>query len=195
MTPLLEVVGAEASYGTLPVLFGVDLLIKPGEAVTLLGRNGMGKTTTVRCIVGLLKATSGTIRLEGRRIDGWTADRIGRAGIALVPEGRRIFPNLSVRENLLAFAADRSGAATPWTLARVYDLFPRLAERAANMRSQPLAASRAGHRSRAARPQPPHPRRRGKSHAAAARRDLGACSPSCRTGLAILAIDKMSTGW
>ena len=136
MTPLLEVVGVQAGYGTLPVLFGVDLAIKPGEAVTLLGRNGMGKTTTVRCIVGLLKATSGMIRFEGRRIDGWTADRIGRAGIALVPEGRRIFPNLSVRENLIAFAADRRGAATPWTLERVYALFPRLAERADNMGSQ-----------------------------------------------------------
>jgi branched-chain amino acid transport system ATP-binding protein len=90
----------------------------------------------VRCIVGLLKASSGMIRFEGRRIDGWTADRIGRAGIALVPEGRRIFPNLSVRENLIAFAADRSGAATPWTLERIYDLFPRLAERAGNMGSQ-----------------------------------------------------------
>ena len=111
MTPLLEVVGAHASYGTLPVLFGVDLTIKSGEAVTLLGRNGMGKTTTVRCIVGLLKATSGMILFEGRRIDGWTADRIGRAGIALVPEGRRIFPNLNVRENLIAFAASR-GAVT-----------------------------------------------------------------------------------
>jgi branched-chain amino acid transport system ATP-binding protein len=122
----------QAGYDTLPVLFGVDLSIKPGEAVTLLGRNGMGKTTTVRCIVGLLKARSGTIRLEGRRIDGWTADRIGRAGIALVPEGRRIFPNLSVRENLLAFAA-RRGAVPPWTLERVYALFPRLAERAGNM--------------------------------------------------------------
>jgi branched-chain amino acid transport system ATP-binding protein len=133
MTPLLEVVGAEAGYGTLPVLFGVDLAIKPGEAVTLLGRNGMGKTTTVRCIVGLSKTTSGMIRFEGRRIDGWTADRIGRAGIALVPEGRRIFPNLSVRENLIAFAADRSGTATPWTLERVYALFPRLAERAGSM--------------------------------------------------------------
>jgi branched-chain amino acid transport system ATP-binding protein len=133
MTPLLEVEGVQAGYDTLPVLFGVDLAIKPGEAVTLLGRNGMGKTTTVRCIVGLLKATSGMIRFEGRRIDGWTADRVGRAGIALVPEGRRIFPNLSVRENLLAFAADRSGAATPWTLERVYVLFPRLAERAGNM--------------------------------------------------------------
>ena len=132
MTPLLEVVGVQAGYGTLPVLFGVDLLIKPGEAVTLLGRNGMGKTTTVRCIVGLSKATAGSIRLEGRRIDGWTADRVGRAGIALVPEGRRIFPNLSVRENLLAFAANR-GAVPPWTLERVYALFPRLAERAGNM--------------------------------------------------------------
>jgi branched-chain amino acid transport system ATP-binding protein len=136
MTPLLEVEGVQASYGTLPVLFSIDLAIKPGEAVTLLGRNGMGKTTTVRCIVGLLQATSGTIRFEGRRIDGWTADRVGRAGIALVPEGRRIFPNLSVRENLIAFAANRRGAATPWTLERVYALFPRLAERADNMGAQ-----------------------------------------------------------
>ncbi|SEO55234.1 branched-chain amino acid transport system ATP-binding protein [Rhodospirillales bacterium URHD0017] len=135
MTALLEIEGVQAGYGTLPVLFGVDLAIKPGEAVTLLGRNGMGKTTTVRCIVGLLKPTSGMIRFEGRRIDGWTADRIGRAGIALVPEGGRIFPNLSVRENLIAFAANR-GAATPWTLERIYTLFPRLAERADNMGSQ-----------------------------------------------------------
>jgi branched-chain amino acid transport system ATP-binding protein len=132
MTPLLEVEGVQAGYDTLPVLFGIDLSIKPGEAVTLLGRNGMGKTTTVRCIVGLSRPTSGTIRFEGRRIDGWTADRIGRAGIALVPEGRRIFPNLSVRENLLAFAANR-GAVAPWTLERVYALFPLLAERAGNM--------------------------------------------------------------
>jgi ABC-type uncharacterized transport system ATPase subunit len=133
VTPLLEVDGVQAGYGTLPVLFGVDLAIMPGEAVTLLGRNGMGKTTTVRCIVGLLKSTAGSIRLDGRRIDGWTADRIGRAGIALVPEGRRIFANLSVRENLIAFAADRSGANTPWTLERIFALFPRLAERAGNM--------------------------------------------------------------
>jgi len=136
MTPLLEVEGVEAGYGTLPVLFGVNLLIRPGEAVTLLGRNGVGKTTTVRCIVGLLKASAGTIRFDGRRIDGWTAVRVGRAGIALVPEGRRIFPNLTVRENLLAFAANRSGAAGPWTLERVCALFPRLAERAGNMGSQ-----------------------------------------------------------
>jgi branched-chain amino acid transport system ATP-binding protein len=133
VTALLEIEGVQAGYGTLPVLFGVDMTVEPGEAVALLGRNGMGKTTTVRCIVGLLKATAGTIRFEGQRIDGWTADRIGRAGIALVPEGRRIFPNLTVRENLVAFAADRGGAAAPWTLERVYALFPRLAERADNM--------------------------------------------------------------
>ena len=136
MTALLEVEGVQAGYDALPVLFGVDLSIEPGEAVTLLGRNGMGKTTTVRCIVGLLKVTSGMIRFEGRRIDGWTADRVGRAGIALVPEGRRIFPNLTVRENLIAFAANRRDAATPWTLDRVYTLFPRLAERADNMGAQ-----------------------------------------------------------
>src|SRR4029450_6428983 len=118
-----------AGYDASPVLFGVDLAIKPGEAVTLLGRNGMGKTTTVRCIVGLLKPTSGMIRFEGRRIDGWTADRIGRAGIALVPEGRRIFPNLNVRENLIAFAANR-GAVPPWTLERVYSLFSLRADAA-----------------------------------------------------------------
>src|SRR5260221_5677321 len=132
MTYLLEMVDAQAGYGTLPVLFGIDLLIKPGEAVALLGRNGMGKTTTVRCIVGLLQPTAGTIRFEGRRIDGWTPDRVGRAGIALVPEGRRIFANLSVRENLTAFAANRRSAAAPWTLEPVYALFPRLAERADN---------------------------------------------------------------
>jgi branched-chain amino acid transport system ATP-binding protein len=129
VSPLLEVAGVQAGYGALPVLFGIDLTIEPGEAVTLLGRNGMGKTTTVRCIVGLSKVTSGAIHFEGRRIDGWTADRIGRAGIALVPEGRRIFPNLTVRENLVAFAADRRGAIAPWTLDRIYALFPRLAAR------------------------------------------------------------------
>jgi branched-chain amino acid transport system ATP-binding protein len=136
VSPLLEVSGLQARYGAVPVLFGIDLRIERGETVTLLGRNGMGKTTTVRCIVGLLRAGSGTIRFEGRRIDEWSADRIGRAGIALVPEGRRIFPNLSVRENLIAFAADRRGAAAPWTLERVYSLFPRLVERADNMGAQ-----------------------------------------------------------
>src|SRR4029077_5791330 len=90
VTALLEVAGVQAGYGSQPVLFGVDLTIMPGEAVTLLGRNGMGKTTTVRCIVGLSKPTAGTVRFEGRRIDGLAADLVGRAGIALVPEWRRI---------------------------------------------------------------------------------------------------------
>ena len=134
MIRLLEMEGVQAGYDGLPVLFGVDLAIEPGEAVALLGRNGMGKSTTVRCIVGLARPTAGAIRFGGRRIDGWTPDRIGRAGIALVPEGRRIFPNLSVRENLVAFAADRGGGgALPWTLERIYALFPRLAARAGNM--------------------------------------------------------------
>ena len=133
MADLLTLDAIETSYGPSKVLHGVSLAVAAGEMATLMGRNGMGKTTTVRCIVGLLKASAGTIRFEGRRIDGWTADRIGRAGIALVPEGRRIFANLSVRENLVAFAAQRSGAATPWTLERVCALFPRLAERAGNM--------------------------------------------------------------
>jgi branched-chain amino acid transport system ATP-binding protein len=136
VSALLEVEGVQAGYGGLSVLFGIDLAIQPGEAVTLLGRNGMGKTTTVRCIVGLSRPTAGTIRFDGRRIDAWTADRIGRAGIALVPEGRRVFPNLTVRENLVAFAADRSGGPASWTLERVYGLFPRLKERAQNMGAQ-----------------------------------------------------------
>ena len=136
MTALLEVVGLQAGYDDFPVLFGVDFALGPGGAMTLLGRNGMGKTTAVRCIVGLLKTTAGSIRFEGQRIDGWTADRIGRAGIALVPEGRRIFGNLTVRENLSAFAADRRGATAPWTLERVFALFPRLVERAGNFGAQ-----------------------------------------------------------
>jgi branched-chain amino acid transport system ATP-binding protein len=136
MTALLEVEGLQAGYATVPILFGVDLSIAPGEMATLLGRNGMGKSTTVRCIMGILKATAGAIRLDGRRIDGWTADRIARAGIALVPEGRRIFANLTVRENLVAFAGDRRGVPAPWTIERVHALFPRLAERGDSMGSQ-----------------------------------------------------------
>jgi branched-chain amino acid transport system ATP-binding protein len=136
VTALLEIEGLHAGYDGLPVLFGVSFALQPGEAGTLLGRNGMGKTTTVRCLVGLLPASLGTIRFEGTRVDGWSADRIGRAGIALVPEGRRIFPNLSVRENLVAFAANRRAASQPWTLERVFALFPRLAERQSNMGSQ-----------------------------------------------------------
>ncbi|MBA3996813.1 MAG: ABC transporter ATP-binding protein [Candidatus Accumulibacter sp.] len=133
MSALLEIENLETAYGASQVLFGVDLALAEGEVATLLGRNGMGKTTTVRSICGLTRPRGGTIRFAGERIDGLPADRIGRAGIALVPEGRQIFPNLSVRENLVAFAANRHGVREPWTLARVYAFFPRLAERADNL--------------------------------------------------------------
>jgi len=110
--------------------------MRRGEVVTLLGRNGMGKTTTVRSIMGLTPSTRGIIRFQGVEIGGLPAYRIAQRGIGLVPEGRQIFPNLSVRENLVATAANRAGAPDPWTLARVFSLFPRLAERGTNMGSQ-----------------------------------------------------------
>jgi branched-chain amino acid transport system ATP-binding protein len=133
---VLEVEGLETAYGASQVLFGLALEIRAGEVATLLGRNGMGKTTTVRSILGLTPAKGGTITFRGARIERRAADTIARAGIALVPEGRQIFPNLTVRENLVAFADNRCGAREPWTLERVYALFPRLQERADNMGNQ-----------------------------------------------------------
>jgi branched-chain amino acid transport system ATP-binding protein len=141
---LLEISKLQLAYGQSQVLFGVDLAVAEGEVATLLGRNGMGKSSTLRAVCGLSPAPTGilggSIRFAGEDIAGWTPDRIARAGIALVPEGRQIFPNLSVRENLVAFAANRHrsgrGAAEPWTLDRVFDLFPRLAERQQNMGNQ-----------------------------------------------------------
>jgi len=136
VTDLLQVEGLETAYGASQVLFGIDLAIRPGEVATLLGRNGMGKTTTVRSILGLTPARNGTIRFRGERIERRRPDRIARSGIALVPEGRQIFPNLTVRENLVAFAGNRSGARDPWTLERVLEFFPRLAERMDNLGDQ-----------------------------------------------------------
>jgi branched-chain amino acid transport system ATP-binding protein len=133
---LLEVDGLETAYGASQVLFKIRLEIREGEAITLLGRNGMGKTTTVRSIMGLTRARAGTITFRGRRIERDAPDRIARMGIALVPEGRQIFPNLSVRENLVAFAENRSGRHDPWTPQKVLDFFPRLAERVDNMGNQ-----------------------------------------------------------
>jgi branched-chain amino acid transport system ATP-binding protein len=101
-----------------------------------MGRNGMGKTTTIRSIMGLTPALAGAIRFEGADIGALPSFRIAQYGIGLVPEGRQIFPNLSARENLVATAANRTGAADPWTLARVCDLFPRLAERITSMGNQ-----------------------------------------------------------
>jgi branched-chain amino acid transport system ATP-binding protein len=133
MSELLQVENLETAYGASQVLFGLDLVIRSGEVATLLGRNGMGKTTTVRSIMGLTPARSGVIRFRGERIEGRRPDRIARRGIALVPEGRQIFPNLSVRENLVAFAENRSATRDPWTLAKVLAFFPGLAERMDNL--------------------------------------------------------------
>ncbi|HRH14281.1 MAG TPA: ABC transporter ATP-binding protein [Azonexus sp.] len=136
MNALLEIGGLEIAYGPSQVLFGLDLTLAEGEVATLLGRNGMGKTTALRAICGLQPVTGGTIRFAGERIDGWRPDRIGRAGIALVPEGRQCFPNLTVDEHLVAFLANRRRQPEPWTPGRVYDLFPRLRERARNLGNQ-----------------------------------------------------------
>jgi branched-chain amino acid transport system ATP-binding protein len=136
VSALLEVSGLEVAYGPSQVLFGLDLTLAEGSAATLLGRNGMGKTTTLRAICGLEPVKGGSIRFAGERIDGWRPDRIGRAGIALVPEGRQCFPNLTVDEHLLAFYANRRSVAEPWTPARVYQLFPRLRERWRNLGNQ-----------------------------------------------------------
>ncbi|WP_407186087.1 ABC transporter ATP-binding protein [Bradyrhizobium centrosematis] len=133
---LLDVDGIETCYGLSQVLFGMSLSIKPGEMVSLMGRNGMGKTTTIRSIMGLTPARAGAIRFAGADVRQLPSYRIAKLGIGLVPEGRQIFPNLTVRENLVAAAADRFGSPNPWTLAAIYVLFPRLAERATNMGNQ-----------------------------------------------------------
>ncbi len=133
---MLTVEHIETSYGSSQVLFGASLEVGAGEVVTLLGRNGMGKTTTVRSIMGLVHPHGGRITFEGRPIHGLPAYRVAQAGIGLVPEGREIFPNLTVRENLVATAARRNEDAEAWTLARVLDLFPLLAERRNNMGNQ-----------------------------------------------------------
>ena len=130
---LLEVSNIEAGYGQSQVLFGLSLAISPGEMVTLMGRNGMGKTTTVRSIMGLTPAIAGSIRFAGEDIRDQPAYRVAQLGIGLVPEGRQIFPNLTTRENLVATASNRVAAAEPWTLDRVCGLFPRLAERLSSM--------------------------------------------------------------
>ncbi len=128
---MLSVKDLDAGYGDAQALFGVSLHVGAGEAVTLIGRNGMGKTTTIRAIMGLNPPRGGTVHFEGARIDGLPPHEIARRGIGLVPEGRQIFVRLSVEENLVATAANRTRAAEPWTLARVFALFPRLEERRA----------------------------------------------------------------
>lgn len=143
-TPLLEVRGIEAGYGASQVLFGVSLTIEPHQVVSLMGRNGMGKSTTIKCITGALPVRKGQILFEGRDITNLPADVIARLGIAIVPEGRQCFPNLTVREHLVAFArppaqpqkGELAAQAAPWDLARIYALFPRLKEREHYMGNQ-----------------------------------------------------------
>jgi branched-chain amino acid transport system ATP-binding protein len=133
---LIEMRNIEAGYGHAQVLFGLSLTIGEGEVVTLIGRNGMGKTTTVRTLMGLVRAKAGEITLAGERIEKLPSHSIARLGVGLVPEGRQIFPNLSVRENLVMAGIDRNWGAEPWTFDRVIDFFPRLGERLSNSGTQ-----------------------------------------------------------
>ncbi|MFN3891884.1 MAG: ABC transporter ATP-binding protein [Beijerinckiaceae bacterium] len=126
---MLRVENLQAAYGSSQVLFDVSFEVGEGEFATLLGRNGMGKTTTIKTIMGLLPSRGGRVVFDGREVTGRTPESIARMGVGLVPEGRQIFPTLTVRENLVATAADRFGRPNPWTLDRVYALFPRLEER------------------------------------------------------------------
>src|SRR6266446_6644435 len=130
---LLEVDGIETCYGLSQVLFGMSLSVRAGEMVALMGRNGMGKTTTIRSIMGLTPARAGVIRFAGHDVRSLPSFRIAQLGIGLVPEGRQIFPNLTVRENLVAASGNRLGNRDAWTIETIHALFPRLAERGTNM--------------------------------------------------------------
>jgi branched-chain amino acid transport system ATP-binding protein len=137
MSALLTVKGLAASYGAAQVLFDVGFSVAQGEVVTLLGRNGMGRSTTIKCLFGLLPPKAGTIELGGQRVERWPSHQIARLGLGLVPEGRQVFPNLTVDENLVATArASTTHSLKPWTLERVYGFFPRLKERRTNLGSQ-----------------------------------------------------------
>src|SRR5881409_593961 len=127
---MLEVDALATAYGRSQVLFGISFGVRAGEVVTLLGRNGMGKTTTVRSVMGMVRPRGGTIVFEGKPLHGLPSYRVAQAGLGLVPEGRQVFPNLTVRENLVATAANRAGGTDPWTLEKIFDLFPQLAARA-----------------------------------------------------------------
>lgn len=133
---MLTLESVETFYGQSQVLFGMDLSVNDGEVVTLLGRNGMGKTTTIRSIMGLTPARRGTIAFDGEDIRNRLPYQVARAGLGLVPEGRQVFPNLTVEENLISTHENRHGSDQPWTLEKVYDLFPAVAERRHNMGNQ-----------------------------------------------------------
>lgn len=134
--PLLSCQGLEAGYGASQVLFGIHLQIAAGEVVSLLGRNGMGKSTTIKALVGALQPTAGSIHFAGQPTARLPCDAIARLGLAIVPEGRHVFPNLTVREHLVAFADRRNGLSDVWDLERIYSVFPRLKERQHHLGSQ-----------------------------------------------------------
>ena len=133
---MLEINGLETAYGQSQVLFGMELNVGKGEVVTLLGRNGMGKTTTLHSVMGLVPSRSGNIRFQGQELPELPSYQIAKTGLSLVPEGRQIFPNLTVLENLVATASNRSQSENPWNLDRVFDLFPRLPNRIHHMGNQ-----------------------------------------------------------
>jgi branched-chain amino acid transport system ATP-binding protein len=133
MSALLEVRHVETYYGPSQALFGVTFDVGEREVVTLIGRNGMGRSTTIKTIMGMMAPRKGSIRFADAEIGGAASHQVARRGLALVPEGRRIFPNLTVRENLVATAQNRRKARGPWTLERVYAMFPRLKEREKNL--------------------------------------------------------------
>ena len=130
---MLQLSQVTAHYGTSQALFGMDLTLEAGQVATLLGRNGMGKTTTINTILGIVRASGGKVLFDGQDVTGWPSFRIANLGIGLVPEGRQIFPNLSVRENLVATASNHLGLADPWGLDWVFALFPELQGRASAM--------------------------------------------------------------
>ena len=136
MDDLLNVEKIESSYDNSRVLFGITIRIGVGEMVTLLGRNGMGKTSTIRSIMGLLKPHSGEIYFKGKAVTGYPSYKVAQEGIGLVPEGRQIFPNLSVVENLVATEANRLSKGDPWSVGKVFELFPALKDRKNHMGNQ-----------------------------------------------------------
>jgi branched-chain amino acid transport system ATP-binding protein len=133
MDAFLSVRQLQAGYGRAQVLFDISFDVQPGQVVTLLGRNGMGRSTTVKCLFGMLAASSGQIVIGGQQVRGEASHRLARRGLALVPEGRQIFTQLTVEENLVATARDNGGKGKAWTLDRVYGFFPRLKERRQNL--------------------------------------------------------------
>lgn len=133
---MLEVKGIETSYGTSQVLFGMSFSVQEGEMVSLLGRNGMGKTTTIRSLMGMVPTHGGTITFEGKEVQNLKDYQIAKLGLGLVPEGRQIFPNLTVRENLIATAANRTGTDNPWEVEHIVEMFPNLGDRMSNMGNQ-----------------------------------------------------------